>query len=350
MDDSLDSSQSDIPLDSPSDSNPDNSSSESESSSSSTDPGKETNTRKRRRRVNRSNYLQGKCRKAYRLKRGLNQSLQDSPVSISGVCSSCAPSLAQISDGFKELKHRGSELKKRKSSLPAPKEPNREHYRNVSLQNEWMRGNLFDAMGNYLFCHACITKALHVSTQRLSRQRKVKRNQFQRPIVRMTKEDVDKEKVNAFVLMPEAVEMSLSVWWATLPGYHLVDVRYPHEKHGLAGRVSNNAKLSTKESFLKFVDNNSQANGRRLDSRNPTHYLFPKFRSITEPKRNASAYNEKVKSSLVCEFNRTQREAGLDTISSQTAINWLKAERPKTAIYPHQTDYCDYCSKIKAEI
>ena len=112
MDDSLDSSQSDIPLDSPSDSNPDNSSSERESSSSSsTDPGKETNTRKRRRCVNRSNYLQGKCRKAYRLKRGLNQSLQDSPVSISGVCSSCAPSLAQISDGFKELKHRGSELK-----------------------------------------------------------------------------------------------------------------------------------------------------------------------------------------------------------------------------------------------
>ena len=55
-------------------------------------------------------------------------------------------------------------------------------------------------------------------------------------------------------------------------------------------------------------------------------------------------------SSLVCEFNRTQREASLDTISSQTAINWLKAERPKTAIYPHQTDYCDYCSKIKAEI
>ena len=51
----------------------------------------------------------------------------------------------------------------------------------------------------------------------------MKRNLFQRPIVRMTKEDVDKEKVNAFVLMPEAVEMSLSVWWATLPGYHLVD-------------------------------------------------------------------------------------------------------------------------------
>ena len=63
-----------------------------------------------------------------------------------------------------------------------------------------------------------------------------------------------------------------------------------------------------------------------------------------------STYNEKVNTSLVCEFNRAQREAGLGTISSQSALNWLKAERPKTAIYPHQSDYCDYCSKIKVEI
>ena len=112
----------------------------------------------------------------------------------------------------------------------------------------------------------------------------------------------------------------------------------------------NSVELSTKELYLKFVDNNSQANGRHLDSRNPTHYLFPKFRTITEPKRNASGYSEKVKSSLVCEFNHTQREAGLDTILNQTALNWLKAERPKTAIYPHQTDYCDYCSKDKVKI
>jgi len=150
--------------------------------------------------------------------------------------------------------------------------------------------------------------------------------------------------------MPEVVEISMSVWWAALPGDHIVNVRYPHEKHGLAGRVSNNAKLSTKELFLKFVDNNSQANGRHLDSRNPTHYLFPKFRTITEPKRNASGYSEKVKSSLVCEFNHTQREAGLDTSLNQTALNWLEAERPKTAIYLHQTDYCDYCSKDKVKI
>ena len=100
----------------------------------------------------------------------------------------------------------------------------------------------------------------------------------------MAKIDVDKEQVKAFVVMPEAVEASFSGWWATFPNDHVVDVRYPHEKHGLAGKVSNNAKLTTKQAFLKFVDNNSQCNGRRLDSRNPTHYFFPKFKTISEPK------------------------------------------------------------------
>ena len=71
----------------------------------------------------------------------------------------------------------------------------------------------------------------------------------------ISKDDIDKEKVNPFVVMPEDVEISMRVWWAALPGDHEVDVRYPHEKHGLSGRVSNNAKLRTKASFLKFVDN-----------------------------------------------------------------------------------------------
>ena len=62
------------------------------------------------------------------------------------MCSSCVSSLAQIADGFKQLKHHGTELKKKKKELQEPKDPDRDHYRNVSMQNEWIRGNLFDAM------------------------------------------------------------------------------------------------------------------------------------------------------------------------------------------------------------
>ena len=65
----------------------------------------------------------------------------------------------------------------------------------------------------------------------------------------MTKNEVDKEKVKSIVFMPESVETSLSLWWANLPNDHTVSVRYPHKKHGLAGKVSNSAKVSTKEFF-----------------------------------------------------------------------------------------------------
>ena len=47
----------------------------------------------------------------------------------------------------------------------------------------------------------------------------------------------------------------------------------------------------------------------------PHPHFFPKFKTISKPKRNESAYNEKAMSSLVYEFNRTQRKASLDTIS-----------------------------------
>ena len=46
----------------------------------------------------------------YQLNEGPNRSLRNSPLKISGVCATCAPSLAQISDGFK---HWGTELKER---------------------------------------------------------------------------------------------------------------------------------------------------------------------------------------------------------------------------------------------
>ena len=178
--------------------------SSSESDGISSDIGEGGGTRKRRRNVKRSNYLQGECRKVYKLNESLNQSLLESDISIRCVCLFCVSCLAQIADGFKQLKHHGTELKKKgkKRRLQEPKDPDRDHYRNVSMQNEWIRGNLFDTMGNYLFCHKCIIKALNVSPQRLSRQRKVKRNQFQKPLVSMTKNEVYKEKVNHLFLCP----------------------------------------------------------------------------------------------------------------------------------------------------
>ena len=57
-------------------------------------------------------------------------------------------------------------------------------------------------MGNYLFCHGCVREALGISSKRLSRQRHVKRKLFQQQEVNMSKEEVDKQKLTSFVVMP----------------------------------------------------------------------------------------------------------------------------------------------------
>lgn len=147
--------------------------------------------------------------------------------------------------------------------------------------------------------------------------------------------------------MPDGIDIAFKKWWSSLPVDQNVNVRFPYGRHGLSGHMSNNAKVDAKTAFLQFVDTNSQPNRRRLDSRNPTHYLLPRFKTISAPKKSAPNYDEKVKASLVCEFNRIRTEEGKDTISDFSATTWLKQERPKLAIYPHQADYCDFCAKVK---
>ena len=305
---------------------------------------------KRRREKSRKTFFEGQARKPYRLRKRLRRSMEDSDTVIDGVCKQCAPALGNVIEGFRKLKHQGSELKKRRKRYPAPKHADREHYRDLVAQNAWIRGNIFDPMGNYLFCHDCVRKALGISKQRLARQRQVKRKLFKQQETTMAKKDVDTQKLTAFVVMPLEIELCFKLWWKDLPDDHEVVVRFPHERHGLAGKVSNHAKTATKERFLEFVEENSQPNGRRLDSRNPTHFFKPKFTTISAPKKNVHNYDGRLATSLVGEFNRIQVEDGCPTISDFSATSWLKKECPKHAIYPHKADYCDTCAKVKAAI
>ena len=308
-----------------------------------------TYSRKKRRQSRYTSYIQGTARKVYKKSMDLSKSLESLPP-IDSVCLSCASGLNSVIDSFFTLKQQGSTLKKRKNRLPNPKRKDFEHYRNLNAQNEWLRVNIFDAMGNYLFCHKCVVKTLKISSQRLTRQRKVKRKSVQNPIMQYSKKEVSDKKLTAFVVMPEGVDTAFTKWWITLPDEHAIDIRVPYESHGLSGRLSNNSKVEAKQAFLAFVDANSTPNGRRLDSRNPTHYLLPRFKTISTPKRSVLNYEEKVKLSLTVEFNRLQTEEGKATISDFSATTWLKQERPKVAIYPHQKDYCDFCAKVKKEL
>jgi len=66
----------------------------------------------------------------------------------------------------------------------------------------------------------------------------------------------------------------------------------------------NAAKIYVEQEFLTMVDLNSQPNGRNAENSSATHYFLPKFRTIQTPKLDVTYYEERVKQSLVGEFNR----------------------------------------------
>ena len=77
----------------------------------------------------------------------------------------------------------------------------------------------------------------------------------------MTKSEVEEKRIGEYVVMPRDIETNFKKWWRSLPSSTMVDVRFPHERHGNSGKVANSAKTSVMEEFLEFVDNNSQPNG-----------------------------------------------------------------------------------------
>ena len=166
----------------------------------------------------------------------------------------------------------------------------------------------------------------------------------------MTKAAVERENLGEYVLMPTDLDIAFKQWWRSLDSAFLVNVRYPHERHGNAGKPSHFAKTSVKEDFLAFVDMNSQPNGRSADSTGATYYFLSKFSTIQAPKPGVSHFEHSLRRSLVGEFNRTQAEAGKQTCSNGSSHNWLKAERPKHEICPHKQDYCDTCAKANETI
>ena len=52
---------------------------------------------------------------------------------------------------------------------------------------------------------------------------------------------------------------TFALWW---DDDDIVEVQYPHHRHGLAGKPSNHSKQEVMSQFLEFVDANSQPNGR----------------------------------------------------------------------------------------
>ncbi len=123
----------------------------------------------------------------------------------------------------------GAELRRRKQILPNPRKPEKQHYRNLVAQNA-IRANLFDALGNYKYCSACIIHTFGIGSQRLACQRSIKQREAITPHVDMSKSEAVNDRLQKFVVLPEGID-KFSMWWATVEDDDQVKVCY---SHGLA--------------------------------------------------------------------------------------------------------------------
>ena len=165
----------------------------------------------------------------------------------------------------------------------------------------------------------------------------------------MLKKEVEKRKLVDYVLREDEEMLPFAAWWKTVDKDEVVEVQYPHDRHGLTGRPSNHAKQDVMREFLEFIDNNSQPNGRQEGSYS-AHFFLPRFTRIVAPAEREKNHEEKSRSSVVAEFNRAQLEIGRPTCGSTAMREWLHTHRPKVALHPSMTDYCDTCKYLKEQV
>ncbi len=279
------------------------------------------------------NYLNGDARRPYVLREDIACGLKDigDQIDIGPALCACKKTLGKFSDSFSNMLH--NNLSSGQSLTT----------KNRKLQNKWLLENIFDSHGNYIFCFSCIKSILKVSGRRIGRLRDIKRKLGQSATVKIRKDQVLPEQTNDVI--PPINEPNVLSWWLNLKNSSMVEL---HSSPKLHNGKSNNNKDELQDLFLSFIDNNSQSNGRRVGSHGPLYFLNSKFDRINTPSLSCADKPETWKRrSLVYEFNRTLE--GNTSISNGTAKKWLKSFRPKTAISPQKTDYCEMCAECQEQ-
>ena len=76
------------------------------------------------------------------------------------------------------------------------------------------------------------------------------------------------------VLQDDDELVAFVLWWKSKDEDDIVEVQYPHHRHGLAGKPSKHSKQEVMSQFLEFV---SQPNGRQASSYSAQLFFLPKF-------------------------------------------------------------------------
>jgi len=305
--------------------------------------------REKRRKDSVNKFLNGEARRSYILREDISCGLKDQAINrfgeesenINSSSCACQETLGKFADNFKSMLHTGQKLVNR-ASIQQPKTANKK-YRDINQQNKWLLENVFDSYGNYIFCFSCIKNILDVGGKRLHRLREIKRQQANAPTIRVRKDQVSTEQTCDVV--PPATVTNVLSWWTNLEDSSIIELHNPPKLHH--GK-SNNSKEDLLTRFLEFIDHNSQPNGRRVGSHGPLFFLNSKFDRINAPSASQVGKPEQWKRrSLVYEYNRTLEDD--KSISNGTAKKWLKLYRPKHAICPKKTDYCEMCVECQEQ-
>ena len=160
-----------------------------------------------------------------------------------------------------------------------------------------------DVHGN-LFCRDCLATCFGLHSSRIQRQREIKRRQKEQPIVELLKKEVEEKKLVDCVLRDDDNGETFATWWKNVDEDDIVEVQYPHDRHGLAGKVSNHSKQEVMSEFLAFVDANSQPNGRQAGSYSAQFFFLPKFTRTATPREGEKNYAEKSNSVPLTDYGR----------------------------------------------
>lgn len=126
------------------------------------------------------NYLEGRARGPYLHTPTLKlKDYEQASTDRGEICPRCSPVLSMYVDTFKSFVDGGSHSK----SVKPVNRSLMSRQSVVTRQNEWLRENIFDHVGNYLFCSPCVCLAFHISRQRLTYQQTLKRQVLMTPLV-----------------------------------------------------------------------------------------------------------------------------------------------------------------------
>lgn len=115
------------------------------------------------------------------------------------------------------------------------------------------------------------------------------------------------------VLCEDDKVLTFAAWWKTVDEDDVVEVQYPHNHHGLAGKPSNHAKQDVTAEFLYLVDNNSQPSGRQESNYSSNVFFLPQFIRIVAPAEGEKNFEE---------------SAGHQLWHSSTELSWRRDDPP----------------------